>query len=122
MRPPGTAEQLEKRRRRAIRLLQSGESLVMVARRIGAAVSSVFRWQQACRRKGTQGLNARPTPGRPPRLSAQQKRQLVKLLTRGPLHAGHRTDLWTLPRVAALIQHEFGLDAREKRQGCAHQK
>jgi len=109
MRPPGTAKPLEKRRRRAIRLLQSGQSLVMVARRIGAAVSSVFRGQQAYRRKGTQGLNARPTPGRPPRLSARQKRQLVKLLTRGPLHAGHRTELWTLPRVAALIQHEFGV-------------
>jgi hypothetical protein len=30
-------------------------------------------------------------------------------LTRGPLHAGHRTDLWTLPRVPALIQQEFGV-------------
>jgi transposase len=33
----------------------------------------------------------------------------VKLLTRGPLHAGYQTDLWTLPRVTALIQQEFGV-------------
>src|SRR5262249_61125122 len=85
MRPPGTAKPLEKRRRRAIRLLQSGQSLVMVARRIGAAVSSVFRGQQAYRRKGTQGLNARPTPGRPPRLSAPQKREARKVVTPGAL-------------------------------------
>ena len=109
MRPPGTPKQLEKRRRRAVQLMESGQTLASVARQIGAAVSSVFRWRQAYRRKGTRGLNAKPTPGRPPRLSPKQKRQLVTLLTRGPLRAGHRTDLWTLPRVAALIQQEFGV-------------
>jgi len=109
MRPPGTPKQLEKRRRRAVQLLESGQTLSAVARQIGAAVSSVFRWRQAYRRKGRPGLNAKPTPGRPPRLSPKQKRQLVRLLIRGPLRAGHRTDLWTLPRVAALIQHEFGV-------------
>jgi transposase len=107
MRPPGTPQQLEKRRRRAVQLLASGQTLSAVARQVGAAVSSVFRWGQTYRRKGRRGLDAKPTPGRPPRLSAGQKRQLVKLLTRGPLHAGYQTDLWTLPRVTALIQQEF---------------
>src|SRR5215510_1135377 len=98
MRPLGTPKQLEKRRHRAVRLLQSGQTLAAVARQIGATVSSVFRWRQAYQREGRQGLNAKPTPGRPPRLSPQQKRQLVRLLALGPVHAGHRTDLWTLPR------------------------
>jgi transposase len=109
MRPPGTPKQLEKRRRRAVQLLESGQALSAVARQIGAAVSSVFRWGQAYRRKGTRALDAKPTPGRPPRLSTRQKRQLVRLLTRGPLRAGYRTDLWTLPRVTALIEQEFGV-------------
>ena len=76
---------------------------------VGAAVSSVFRWWQAYRRKGTRGLDARPTPGRPPRLSNAEKRQLVKLLTRGALRAAYRTDLWTLPRVTELIHQQFGV-------------
>jgi transposase len=42
-------------------------------------------------------------------LAPSQKRQLVKLLTRGALHAGYRTDLWTLPRVTELIRQEFGV-------------
>lgn len=109
MRPPGTAQQLEKRRRRAVQLLKSGQTLSTVARQVGAAVSSVFRWGQAYRRKGPRGLNSKPTPGRPPRLSTGQKRQLLKLLTRGPLRAGYQTDLWTVPRVTALIQQEFGV-------------
>lgn len=109
MRPPGTPEQLEKRRRRAVQLLESGQTLTVVAHRVGAALSSVFRWWQTYRRKGTRGLDAKPTPGRPPRLSTGQKRQLVKLLTRGALHAGYRTDLWTLPRVTELIHQQFGV-------------
>lgn len=109
MRPPGAPKQLEKRRRRAVQLLESGQRLSAVASQVGAAVSSVFRWCQAYRRKGTRGLDARPTPGRPPRLSTSQKRQLVRLLTRGALHAGYRTDLWTMPRVTELIHQEFGV-------------
>jgi transposase len=109
MRPPGTPQQLEKRRRRAVQLLKSGRTLSTAARQVGAAVSAVFRWWQAYRRKGARGLDAQPTPGRPPRLSPAKKRHLVKLLTRGALRAGYQTDLWTLPRVAALIHREFGV-------------
>src|SRR5215831_11199837 len=59
MRPSGTPKQLEKRRRRAVQLLESGQSLSAVARQSGAAVSSVFRWRQTYRRKGTRGLEAK---------------------------------------------------------------
>jgi transposase len=109
MRPPGTSKQLEKRRRRAVQLLESGQGLAAVARQVGAAVSSVFRWWHAYQRKGPRGLEAKPTPGRPPRLSEAQKRRLVTLLARGALDAGYQTELWTLPRVAELIRQEFGV-------------
>jgi transposase len=109
MRPPGTAKHLEKRRRRAVQLLESGQRLAAAARQVGAAVSSVFRWWQAYRRAGVRGLETKPTPGRPARLSAAQKRRLVKLLSHGPLRAGYRTDLWTLGRVTELIHQEFGV-------------
>jgi transposase len=58
---------------------------------------------------GPRGLGPNPTPGRPPRLSAAQRWTLVKRLGQGPLQAGYRTDVWTLGRIAALIQHEFGI-------------
>jgi transposase len=109
MRPQGTAQQLERRRRQAIRLLKAGKTLSAVARALSASVSSVFRWYQTYRRKGVQGLRPRPTPGRPPKLSGAQKRHLVKVLLRGPLAAGYRTDLWTLQRVAEVIDRQFGI-------------
>ena len=81
--PRGTAEQLEKRRRRAIALLHAGTSYREVAGQVGAAISSVVRWEQAYRRDKRNGLRARPIPGRPCRLLATQQRQLKAVLLRG---------------------------------------
>jgi len=99
MRPSGTAEQLEKRRRQAIALLRAGTPYREVARLVRAAVSSVVRWQQAYRRDRRNGLRARPTPGRPPRLTETQKARLRRLLLQGARAAGHTTELWTLKRI-----------------------
>lgn len=109
MRPSGTAEQLEKRRRRAIALLRAGTPYREVARQVDAAVSSVVRWQPAYRRDKRNGLRARPTPGRPCRLSATQQEQLRTLLLRGAGAAGYTTKLWTLRRVGDVIRKRVGV-------------
>lgn len=109
MRPSGSAAQLEKRRRQAIQLLKAGNALSAVAAAVGASVSSVHRWYQTYLEEGLKGLRPRPTPGRPPKLSERQKKKLEKRLLQGPLAAGYRTDLWTLQRVAEVIEREFGV-------------
>jgi transposase len=109
MRPSGTAEQLEKRRRLAIALLRAGKAYREVARLVQASLSSVVRWKQAQRRDPRTGLRARPTPGRPPRLTRTQTERLRRLLLRGARAAGHTTELWTLKRIGQLIETEFGV-------------
>ena len=109
MRPFGTPEQLERRRRRAMRLLDEGLSLNAVARRIGCHASSVMRWRDVRARHGDEGLKPKPVPGRPPKLSARQKKRLVSLLLKGAMANGYRTDLWTTQRIADLIEEEFGV-------------
>ena len=109
MRPPGTPERLEKRRSYAVALLRSGKTYRSVAGRVGASLSSVVRWAQVHRKRGRNGLRARPIPGRPARLTPQEKGSLVRVLARGPLEAGYSTDLWTLPRTAKVIQRHFGV-------------
>lgn len=109
MRPPGTAYQLQKRREYAIQLLRSGRSLSTVARAVSVSPSSVFRWRQAYKRRGRKGLEAKPVPGRSPRLSRAQKEQLEQALLDGPLAAGYKTDLWTLERITRLIYRRFGV-------------
>jgi len=109
MRPPGAPDQLERRRRRAMQLLQAGRPMSAVARQVQASVSSVWRWWQTYQRAGLRGLRPTPTPGRPPRLSGGQLRTLERILARGPRRAGYPTGFWTLARVAKVIQRQFGI-------------
>lgn len=109
MRPRGSAEQLENRRRRAVALLRAGQTYRSVARPLNASLSSVVRWDQGYRQTGLKALRTRPSPGRPSRLSKPQRDRLRQLLVAGAGQAGYATDLWTLQRIAKLIEGQFGV-------------
>ena len=110
MRPTGSPEELERRRLRALALLEEGLQPVEVARRLGVDRRSVRRWRSAARKHGEAGVRARAAPGRPSRLTAARKRRLEALLLKGPVASGFDTDLWTCPRVTELIKRRFGID------------
>lgn len=109
MRPKGSAKELETRRMIAGRLLQAGKGVREVARLVGASPSSVSRWKKSLEEHGIEGLKAKPHPGRSARLTPQQKETLKKVLLEGPRAAGFPTDLWTLARVAQVIERLFGV-------------
>jgi transposase len=109
MRPKGTAVELERRRQRAVRLLDAGHGLITVAHMVGAAKSAVWQWRETARRHGVAGLAAKPTPGRPPKLSARQRARLPRVLARGARAHGYANDLWTTARVATVITRTFGV-------------
>jgi transposase len=102
-----TREQMEARRLLAGRLLLQGKGVSQVAREVGAAKSSVSRWNTALEKGGLEALRAKKAPGATPRLTARQKERLVRILVRGPRKSGYRTELWTCPRVAAVIERVF---------------
>lgn len=106
MRPIGTAQELERRRRRAVELMQQGESPTDIARILGVCRTSLYRWR-ALARTSPDGLAARPHPGPTPRLTADQMTQLEALLKEGAEAHGWRTELWTAARVAELIERHF---------------
>ena len=109
MRPHGSPAELERRRLRAIGLLQEGVPPVEVARIVGVDRRSVRRWKAAFQREGVEGIRAKPASGRPPRLSDEAKKELVEALVKGPTASGFSTELWTCPRVAHLIEERFGI-------------
>src|SRR2546426_101589 len=84
MRPQGSPAELERRRVRAIELLQRDVPVHAVAERLGVDRRSVRRWKRAYRRGGRAGLEARPAAGRPPKLTAAQRRQLAHVVVAGP--------------------------------------
>lgn len=109
MRTKGSSQQLEARRLRAMDLLAEGHSQAEVARMVGCDPSSVSHWRAALKRGGEAALKARPACGRPPKLSPEQKEELVQCLLDGPLAHGYKTDLWTTKRVARLVEDRFGV-------------
>jgi transposase len=43
------------------------------------------------------------------KLDAAKRKKLVRLLLKGPMAQGCRTNLWTTARIAGLIGREFGV-------------
>jgi transposase len=107
MRPVGTAEELQRRRLRAVELVNQGESPEDVAHFLGCGRSSVYTWVKLAR-QSPEKLAAKPHTGPTPRLSADQLRELEALLLKGARAHGWRTELWTARRVAELIERHFG--------------
>lgn len=100
---------LEKRRFAAMHLLEAGLNQSEVARRVKVARQTVARWAQECRSKGKRALKKAGRAGRKPLLNDTQRRHLVERLLEGPERLGYETPLWTCPRVAHLIEQEFGI-------------
>jgi len=109
MRVPGSAEVLEYRRHKALEMLDEGRSLNEVGRLLNCAPSSVMRWRDARDAGGDDALKVKTASGRPPKLTDKQKRTLEKILLKGPIAAGYRTDLWTTARIAEVIERRFGV-------------
>lgn len=109
MRPKGSPKDLEARRIRAMKLLREGRSLSEVARMVGCHASAVMRWRDAAKRGGVAALRAKPVPGRPPKVTETQLDKLVRILLKGALARGYRTDVWTTQRIAQVIQATFGV-------------
>ena len=108
MRPKGTSAELERRRRRAVELVEQGESPTVVARILGVLSTSVHRWRRLA--QNPHGLDARPATGHAPRLTDGQLPQLEQLLLEGAKTHGWPNQLWTADRVARLIRQRFGID------------
>jgi transposase len=108
MRPQGSPVELERRRRRAVALGERGESPAVIARILGVARPSVYRWLKLAA-AGPEGLAAHPHPGPLSRLTAEQHRALEHLLLQGAPAHGWETDRWTCKRVAEVIRRTFGI-------------
>jgi len=99
----------EARRLRAWELHQKGWQQQDIAEALGVTPGSVSQWLKRGREAGPEALHSRRGGGPKPRLSEAQLSALREDLTQGAEHFGFRGDVWTQPRVAALIKREFGV-------------
>ncbi len=94
---------MEARRRLAVQRVADGWTRAEVAAFLGVHPETVAEWVRAHAADGDKGLAAKPHPGRPPFLTADQEKQVLGWLADPPTKHGFRTDLWTAKRVAQLI-------------------
>jgi len=100
---------MEQRRKRAGRMFARGATQAEVAAEFGVSRQSVSRWYADWQRGGTKALAGAGRAGRLPRLSGAQLRAVDRALRKGPRAHGFPTDMWTLARVAEVIEAETGV-------------
>lgn len=103
-------DQLERRRMQGARLLNRGISQAEVARRCQVSRESVRRWwNQILLHGSTKALKKAGRAGRKAQLEAAQLEKLEAILRNGAEKAGFPNGLWTLDRIAQVIEQEFGI-------------
>ena len=111
MRSQGSAAELEKRRRLAVRRVVEGHPAAEVARFLEVHERTVREWMRLYRAGGDRALTARPHLGPKPRLTVQEEAEVLSWFSQSPTDPafGFPTELWTGARVSKLIRDRFGI-------------
>lgn len=84
----------------------------------GVTERTVYNWKRKYEEGGIDGLDAKPSGGgRHPELPDEKLPKLEELPLDGAQAHGFEGDLWTLPRVARLLQDEFDVDVTPRTAG-----
>lgn len=103
-------QNLELRRKQAARLFAAGKLiLASIARELKVSRQSVSRWYREWQGGGAAALRGAGRAGRKPKLEPAQLRQVDKALRQGARAHGFDTGLWTLPRVAKVVERLTGV-------------
>jgi transposase len=97
------------RRERAAVLFAQGRSQAEVARELDVSRQSASRWHAGWQATGTTGLQSRGPTGRRPKVADAQLEGIEQALLEGALAHGFPTDVWTLDRIAVVIQGLTGV-------------
>jgi len=97
------------KRLQAVVLNAEGRTSGELAEILKAPRSKVSEWLSRYQAYGVEGLLEGYRSGRPPQLSAPQRKQLEDLLDSGPVAYGLDSGVWTSPMIAWVIEAEFGV-------------
>jgi transposase len=100
---------MELRRMRAADLFERGVIPAEIARQVGVAHQVVSEWRKAWRQGGRDALRSAGPAGRKSRLTDAQLTEVRNALINGAEANGYSTDVWTVPRVAEVIEHVTGV-------------
>ncbi len=100
---------LQVMRQQAVKAVRNGETTTSVAAAMGVNIRTVFRWLADFAEGGQNALLAKPIPGRPPILDADQLQWIAKTVKdHTPQQMRFEFALWTLSLVGEVIYQKFG--------------
>jgi transposase len=102
-------DRLQARRLRAGELFAAGVRQAEVARQLGVSAQAVSIWHGRWQAGGTEALHSRGPSGPVPRLSDAQLAKVEQALLEGATANGFVGELWTLERIATVIQRLTGV-------------
>jgi transposase len=102
-------QQLQARRLHAAELFAAGVRQAEVARQFGVSRQSVHLWYQRWQAAGPDALRSQGPTGPAPRLSDSQLRWVEQALLKGAGANGFVGELWTLDRIAIVIERLTGV-------------
>jgi transposase len=100
---------MEARRMTAADRFGEGVSQAEIARELGVAHQTVSDWHDVFVEGGREALRGKGRAGRLPKVSAEELRRVEEALERGPRANGFPSELWTLARVAEVIEQTTGV-------------
>jgi transposase len=100
---------MEERRMQAADLFEQGVRPAEIARRLGVWHQIVSDWRNVWRRSGRDGLRAAGRAGRLPKVTREQLDRVEAELAKGAEANGYPNDVWTLQRVAEVMERVTGV-------------
>lgn len=102
---------LQVMRQQAVKAVREGQTVQSVAAAFGVNQRSVFRWLADFASGGQNALLAKPIPGRPTKLSAEQIVWIANAVRdHSPQQFKFEFGLWTLSLIRHLIKRQFNQD------------
>lgn len=81
----------------------------VIASTLNVIEKTVIRWVKTFLLKGPGGLISLKSSGRKPKLTKSQKKELSRIISRGPAKAGFPGACWRSPMIQTLIYDRFGV-------------
>ena len=95
-------------RQQAVKAVRDGQTVQSVAAAYGVNERSVFRWLADFANGGQNALLAKPIPGRPSKLSAEELSWIANAVRdHNPQQFKFEFGLWTLSLIRHLIKRQF---------------
>lgn len=100
---------LQVMRQQAVKAVREGATVASIAAAFGVSARTVFSWLAQFAEGGQNALLAKPIPGRPPKISAEEMRWIAQAVRdNSPQQFKFEFGLWTLSLISELIKRQFG--------------